>query len=129
MIDGGARPDQHEHAGLTHHQGHRAVRWESVSETHWTAFVGPAWVGSVSFVGSYIATDQYATVLGTFETLTEAQRAVTDPVRDDPDYLRRLHARRLHRRDRFRLIALAALVAAAVGVTILASVLLTHASV
>jgi hypothetical protein len=57
------------------------LHWSSPKEGHWEALIDATVVGTIDRFGSFIASNAYGRVVGTFRDLAEAQRAIEAPGR------------------------------------------------
>jgi hypothetical protein len=85
------------------------ITWHTPSAFRWVAYRDATRVGSIDFLGAYIATNQYGDVIGAYVELADAQVAVADPQPADADLTRRTHVHQTRRDARLRHAALAVL--------------------
>ncbi|ARC57923.1 hypothetical protein AS850_12635 [Frondihabitans sp. 762G35] len=57
------------------------LHWSSSTEGHWEASIDTTVVGTIDRFGSFIASNAYGRVVGTFHDLADAKRAIEAPGR------------------------------------------------
>jgi hypothetical protein len=61
------------------------LTWHTPSTFRWVAYRDATRVGSIDFLGAYIATNQHGDIIGAYVELADAQLAIEDPEPADAD--------------------------------------------